>query len=74
MPEQWIDRRLNDEFRHALALGDNKKLVDEGVCVRADGLTPIILKAKSPIFLAHETKLLDQEVLDIETDQSEDVV
>ena len=74
VPEQWIDRRLNDEFRHALALGDNKKLVDEGVCVRADGLTPIILKAKSPIFLAHETKLLDQEVLDIETDQSEDVV
>lgn len=72
VPEEWIDRRLNDEYRHALSLGDNKKLVDEGVCVRADGLTPVILKAKSPIFLAHETRLLDKEVLDIEADQSED--
>jgi hypothetical protein len=74
VPEEWIDRRLNDEYRQALPLGDNKKLVDEGVCVRADGLTPKILKAKSPIFLAHETKLLDKEVLDIEADQSEDAV
>lgn len=72
VPEEWIDRRLNDEYLHALPIGDDKKLVDEGVCVRADGLKPVILKAKSPIFLAHETKLLDKEVLDIEADQSED--
>lgn len=70
--DDWIDKRFNPSFPGALSLGADKKLVDEGVCVRAEGLVPIILKAKSPIFLAHETKLLDKEVLDIEADQSED--
>lgn len=50
----------------------DKKTVDEGVVVRTDiGRAPYLLKAKSPIFLAHETKLLDQEVVDIETEGSE---
>lgn len=77
--EDWIDKRFADIMPFGfgnslppLALGSDKKLVDEGVCVRADGLTPVILKAKSPIFLGHETALLDKEVLDIEADQSED--
>lgn len=76
---EWVDKRLADLIPFGvgrgpapLPLGANKKLVDEGVCVRADGLTPTVLKAKSPVFLAHETKLLDQEVLDIEADQAED--
>lgn len=72
IPEAWTDIRFAENFDGALPLGSNKKLVDEGVCVRADGLTPTILKAKSPVFLAHETKLLDKEVLDIEAEQSED--
>ncbi len=70
--DDWIDKRFADSHPYALSLGADKKLVDEGVCVRAEGLTPVILKAKSPVFLAHETKLLDKEVLDIESDQSED--
>ena len=75
IPEQWIDRRFADDgLPGTLPLGTNKKLVDEGVCIRADGLTPVILKAKSPIFLGHETALLDKDVVDIESDQSEAVV
>ncbi len=71
--EDWTDRRFADDGHpSALPLGKDKKLVDEGVCVRADGLVPVILKAKSPVFLAHETKLLDKEVVDIESEQSED--
>ena len=71
--EEWVDRRFSDDFPDTLPLGSNKKLVDEGVCIRADGLTPIILKVKSPIFLGHETALLDKEVVGIESDQSADV-
>lgn len=43
------------------------KTVDEGVCVRQDGLHPLILKLKSPVFLEHETKMLDAEVPDLES-------
>jgi hypothetical protein len=47
--------------KRALPVGKTPKgLVDEGVCVRWDGLQPLILKAKSPVFLGHETKLLDR--------------
>lgn len=61
----YLDVRLADEYPQALPV--NKGMVDEGVCIRRDGLTPLILKAKSPIFLQHETKMLDQEeVVDIE--------
>ncbi|PBC38529.1 hypothetical protein CJ179_38690 [Rhodococcus sp. ACS1] len=49
----------------ALPLSD-PKLPDEGVCIRRDGLVPIVLKAKSPAFLNHESVLQDEEVVDIE--------
>lgn len=49
-----------------LPLSD-KKTVDEGVCIRQEGLVPTILKAKSPKFLEHETKLLDADEADIES-------
>lgn len=45
----------------------NKDTVDEWVCVRVEGLQPYILKAKSPKFLEHETKELDEGVLDVES-------
>ena len=70
--EDWIDKRFADEGYDSLALGPNKKLVDEGVCVRAERLTPVILKAKSPIFLGHETKLLDKGEVSIEDEQAAD--
>lgn len=56
--------------RNALWLGENKDIVDEGICVRAEGLTPKILKAKSPKFLEHETALLDTGEEDLESSQS----
>jgi hypothetical protein len=49
-----------------LPLSD-KKTVDEGVCFRQEGVVPLILKAKSAVFLEHETKLLDQGEVDMES-------
>jgi hypothetical protein len=70
--EDFIDKRfINEGYTQAVPLEDNPKLVDEGICVRVDGLAPYILKAKSPIFLQHETKMLDEEALDLEAEGSE---
>lgn len=49
-----------------ISLSD-KKSVDEGVCLRQDGLVPTILKAKSPKFFEYETKLLDSGEVDTES-------
>lgn len=54
----WVDVPL---------IVSSHKTVDEGVVVRQDGLVPVLLKAKSPLFLEHETKMLDAEVIDIES-------
>lgn len=51
-------------------LGENSETVDEGICVRIDGMTPQIFKAKSPKFLEHETKLLDTGEEDLESTQT----
>lgn len=49
----------------------NVKTVDEGVCVRYDGPNGIyILKAKSPIFLGHESKMLDEGAEDVESEEA----
>lgn len=69
--EDFIDKRFFDDgHRQCLSLGDNKDIVDEGVCVRSDGIRPYILKAKSPKFLEHETALLDTGAEDLESAQS----
>lgn len=45
--------------------------VDEGVCVRYDGPNGIyILKAKSPIFLGHESAMLDAGAEDLESEEA----
>ncbi|QGJ94267.1 RNA ligase [Mycobacterium phage Hoonter] len=54
----WVDQPV--------PLSD-KKSVDEGVCLRQDGLVPTILKAKSPKFFEYETKLLDSGEVDTES-------
>lgn len=85
VPELWrgfhrdfeVDNFIDVRFRksgytNALPLGPDKKLVDEGVCIRVDRLAPYILKAKSPIFLQHETKLLDKGEVDLESVGSEE--
>lgn len=58
IPGDWLDKKFQPDYPKALPVAG--KLVDEGVCVRWDQMRPIILKAKSPLFLTHETKLLDQ--------------
>ncbi|MGW5267229.1 RNA ligase family protein [Rhodococcus sp. NPDC003994] len=65
--DQFMDGRyVDDGFRHAVQVGRAKGIVDEGVCVRRDGNVPTILKAKSPAFLRHETKMFDLAEPDIE--------
>lgn len=63
------DPRIGYAHPTALPLSD-KKTVDEGVVVRREGIMPYVLKAKSPIFLGHESKVLDAEIVDLETEGS----
>lgn len=65
---KFLDIRLNDTYKNCLPLDEG--FVDEGVCVRVDRITPYILKAKSPIFLNHESQMLDEGVADLETEGS----
>lgn len=68
---KYMDARYFDGgYRQALTLGGNKDIVDEGICIRQEGLTPKIFKAKAPKFLEHETKLLDIGDEDLESSQS----
>lgn len=67
-----MDQRYADTHPNCAAKDDplplsDKKSVDEGVCLRQEGLNPVILKAKSPKFLEHETKLLDKDEVDMES-------
>lgn len=66
--DEFMDIAYHPKFKSALPLSSDSP-VDEGICIRAEGITPIVLKAKSPLFLEHETKMLDQEEVDIEEEQ-----
>lgn len=69
VPEEWLDTRYRENgYLQAVPL-DTESPCDEGVCVRVDGIAPYILKAKSPVFYEHETKMMDQEVVDIEEEE-----
>lgn len=66
----WMDKRYCDySALDAIALSD-PDTVDEGVCVRVDGLRPRILKATCAKFFEHETKMLDTGEIDVESEQS----
>lgn len=75
--DEWLERRYYDEwatkqaeFTMAPVRLSDAKLVDEGVCIRHDGAYgPFVLKAKSPSFVQHETKMLDAGEADVEADQ-----
>ena len=70
--EDFSDKRYFESgYKNCLYLGKNE-LVDEGVCIRVDGITPKIYKAKSPLFFEHETKILDAGVEDLESTQTHD--
>jgi hypothetical protein len=68
--EQWMDLRLADTGHAQCVPLDPTGVVDEGVVVRHDGDRPVLLKAKSPKFLLHETKMLDSSERDIESSES----
>lgn len=69
--EEYLDKRFNDGGATQCVKLSHPTLPDEGVCMRIDGMTPYIMKAKSPAFLQHETKLLDKGVADLESIDSE---
>lgn len=54
-------------YRDPMVPLSDAKTVDEGICLRQDKIVPLILKAKSPAFLQHETKLLDKGEADLES-------
>lgn len=68
-PEEWLDTNYHDilhgGYADAVPL-DKESPCDEGVCIRVDGLAPYLAKLKSPMFYAHEDKMLDEEALDME--------
>ncbi len=63
---EYLDQQLDLMFPEALSL-HNPKLVSEGVVLRSEGNPPNVLKAKSPMFLQHETMLLDKGEEDTES-------
>lgn len=69
--EDFIDKQFFTLYPSPIVPLSSHDTVDEGVCVRVDGLAPYILKAKSPIFLEHETKMLDEEAVDLESQESQ---
>jgi hypothetical protein len=77
--EHWLEKRYYDDWatgrhnfnRPPVQLSDSK-LVDEGICIRYDGPHgAYIVKAKSPSFFEHETKMLDAGTADLESDEAE---
>lgn len=73
-PQAWMDKRYFEEgFEQALPLAKGTKkapIVDEGVVVRVERIRPFSTKAKAPLFLGLETKLLDEGVVDLESSES----
>ncbi|MFE5290133.1 RNA ligase family protein [Nocardia sp. NPDC056611] len=68
--DQFLDVRFRDLGYETLSLGPDKTLVDEGVVIRVEGLVPFLAKAKSPRFFAHETRVLDEGVADLESTEA----
>lgn len=62
-----MDRRYFDDGMMGVVPLSDADTVDEGVCIRVEGLLPRIYKAKAPKFLEHETKILDAGDEDLET-------
>lgn len=69
--DHYLDKAFYEEFGSDVVKVDKGK-VDEGFCIRRDGLRPFILKAKSPKFLQHETKMLDKGVEDMESEDGQE--
>lgn len=68
--ETWLDKTFHPQAPHTIPLAETSPC-DEGICIRIEGMIPEIVKAKSPLFLQHETKMLDEGAADLEADQEE---
>jgi len=74
--QRFLDSILDEKFyelgyTECVKCDDNSP-VDEGVCIRVEGIQPYITKAKSAVFLEHETKQLDKGEVDLESLQTEE--
>jgi hypothetical protein len=67
--DTFLDQKFSARYPQAVPLAKESPC-DEGVCIRIEGLTPKVYKAKSPAFLRFESKMLDKEVLDIEAEDA----
>lgn len=65
-------RYFEEGYKNCVKLGTDESIVDEGVCIRKEGLIPTIMKAKCSKFLEHETKILDEGTADLESVGSEE--
>lgn len=90
VPELWrgkkkdfnVDQYMDKKFVIDLGLTqclplDDAAPCDEGVVIRVEGLVPYLLKAKSPLFLGHETAAMDAgevSLEDVEAEAVEEVV
>lgn len=69
--ESYMNRRFYDVDPYLWCVPlDKESPCDEWVIVRREWIIPYLTKAKSPDFLEMETKLLDEWVEDIETQES----
>jgi hypothetical protein len=64
----WLEspNLMNEE---PIECSDNSSC-DEGMCIRVERIKPFITKIKYPLFLNHETGLLDKGIIDVETSES----
>lgn len=76
MDERYLDKFLleidpdNHTGERPIGLS-NGGTVDEGICIRYDGPNGVyILKAKSPVFLGHESRMLDTGGEDLESEEA----
>lgn len=68
--EQSISDKFYKELLEKPSILDNS-VIEEGFCIRIDKYPkPEIYKIKSKLFLQHETKMADKEIVDIESEQN----
>ena len=67
--DDWMDRDYhNTGYPQAIPLDKNSPC-DEGVCIRREGFSPYVTKAKAPEFLLHETNQLNKGEIDTESQE-----
>lgn len=69
--KDFMDKKFTNEYNNAVPLSPDSPC-DEGIVIRIeDTLVPQFFKCKSPLYLGHETKVLDSEYISLEEDQQD---